>query len=339
MTAQEDNHPQKEKLNYKSLLRIFLNIVKEFFIFALILYLILFILESFFPGFVSNNFSLNYILYVVIGLGIISAFAPEESEEDKSKEKPKVVDYFLAVFLGVIGGILIYYKIEIDPILRILTAVLAGVLIIGVSLTLLLVEDEEVKEREEEIETFVKTTFFSRKTFTTPIAFFRLLFFRKVNFPLFLILIVFLFTVLALPQKTGIAPRKINLGKLTSLFKSALAPEKAPTPSPTPLVEEEKLIKPSPKIMVKVLNGSREKDVAQNFVQLLRDSGFEKAFFGNAPNLNYENATIQFVPEDRDQVDLVANLLKESYSIINFSPPVATKSGEITVILGNKVKY
>ena len=71
ISAQKNDYQTKEKLNYKSLLRIFLIIVKEFFVFALIFYLILFILENFFPGFVSNNFSLNYVLFTVIYASVL----------------------------------------------------------------------------------------------------------------------------------------------------------------------------------------------------------------------------------------------------------------------------
>lgn len=323
-------------------LNIFLSAVKELFIFSLVLYLVLFILETVFPGFVSNNFNLNWVLGIVLSLGIISAFAPEEPKKKEKKEKPKIIDYLTSIFLGLLGGVLIFYKIELEPIPRLAAAGISGILILFLSLMLLLAEDEEIKEKEEEIETFVQGTFLSRKTFVTPIAFFRLLLFKKINFPVLLILIVFLFTTLSLPQKAGYAPRKLNLEKLASFFKSApkeavkLPPAPAYSPTPPQTIQElRKEATPSAEIMIKVLNGGAEKNEASDFAKILRNAGFAKVFFGEADSYIYTNATMKFRAEDEDQARLIKKYLDKNYPIV-IGTPSATQSAEITVILGAK---
>ena len=71
----------------------FFTFAKELFIFSLVLYLILLFLETIFPGFVSNNFSLDWMLGIVLLSGIITAFDPEKLkknlEEEKSNKDPE----------------------------------------------------------------------------------------------------------------------------------------------------------------------------------------------------------------------------------------------------------
>ena len=72
----------------------FFSLIKDGFIFLLIIYLVLFILEIVLPGFVSYSFSLNWILYGVIGLGTASSLIPEKTvEENSNNEELLVNDY------------------------------------------------------------------------------------------------------------------------------------------------------------------------------------------------------------------------------------------------------
>ena len=63
----------------------FFTFAKELFIFSLVLYLILLFLETIFPGFVSNNFSLDWVLGIVLLSGIIAAFDPEKPKKKNKK--------------------------------------------------------------------------------------------------------------------------------------------------------------------------------------------------------------------------------------------------------------
>lgn len=327
-TAQENQN----KSGYQKLLESILVIAKELFIISLIFYLMLFILETIFPGFVSYNFNLNWVLGLVLALGLIAAFAPEEPSSAKATEgKPKILDYITSVFLGILGGLLVFAKMGSASYLSLIAAGVVGLLIIAVSIILLTVQDEEVEEKEEEIEEFVQNTFLSRKTFIYPIAFLRLLLFKKVNFPMILILIVFLFTFFSLPQKAGVTPRKFNFK--ISLPQRQTTPTPTPTPTPIPTPPEPK-ITPQADLLIKVLNGSAKIGIEEDFTKILINAGFLKAFFGKADNNKYENATIKFRPEDEEQAKLIKTLLEKDYEIITGAPS-ATASAEITVILGN----
>ena len=65
----------------------FFKLAKELFAFSLVLYLILFLSETIFPGFVSNNFSLDWVLGIVLLSGIIAAFDPEKLKKNLEEEK------------------------------------------------------------------------------------------------------------------------------------------------------------------------------------------------------------------------------------------------------------
>ncbi len=328
----------KKKITYRGILELLLGIARELFISSLILYLMLFVLESVFPGFVSNNFSLNYVLYIVVGLGLVAAFSPPDSAEATSGKgsKPKIADYLITVFLALIGGVLIYYKLQIELVPRIIISTIAGVMIFAISLLLLVVEDKEVEEKEEEIKTLAEDTFLSRKTFITPIALLRLLLFRKINFPVVLLLIIFWFTVLSLPQKAGYSPRKIDISglmtKLANISKQQVQPTPFATPTSVPHEEVNKTA-PSQTLMIKILNGSANKNAASDFAKKLTDTGFSKVFFGEADNHDYKNVTIKFKPEDEGQAKLIKDLLGKEYATIT-GVPAATGSAEITIILG-----
>lgn len=124
------------KTGLKGVLNTFLFITKDLFAFSLIFYLILFILETIFPGFVSNNFNLNWALGVVVLLGIVSALSPAE-RASRTRKKSKTSDCLISISLGILGGALIFYQIQLVSTLTIITAVIGGMLIVIISLAIL----------------------------------------------------------------------------------------------------------------------------------------------------------------------------------------------------------
>lgn len=117
-------------------------ILADLFSGSLILYLILFLLENVFPTFVSAVFSLNYLLIPVLIFGIASSIFPEpEKKEKKSSPKSLKSDIILSIVLSLVGGGLIYYKIDLEFPLRQIIASLSTILILIMSMLVILPQD------------------------------------------------------------------------------------------------------------------------------------------------------------------------------------------------------
>ena len=106
--------------------------------------------------------------------------------------------------------------------------------------------------------------------------------------------------------------------------------------SPTPVAPEVKeKVQPSPELLIKILNGGAPKEAESDFAKTLKNAGFVKVFFGPADNASYKDATLKFRPEDKNQANLIKELLQNNYPTITETPS-GTASAEMTVILGAK---
>jgi len=114
------------------------SLVSHIFQTLLITYLLLLLLEQIWTGFVSTYLNLNYLLVLVILSGILDVFAEHEIKQ----EKPKKSDYYLVYVLGILGTIIIKYKTAELGYLSWIISIIAGILIILLSL-LILEEDEK----------------------------------------------------------------------------------------------------------------------------------------------------------------------------------------------------
>lgn len=320
----------------KTVLNAFLFVCKDLFAFSLILYLLFFILEIFFPGFVTNNFNLNWVLLIVLVLGIFTAFSPIEAEVEGVKEKPKVIDYFLVIFLAVIGAGLIFYKMGPGGFSRWLVSIFSGILISVFGLVIMTSEGEEREEVEieeavitgEQEESFLLNRF--SKNFWL---FLKPIFLKKINFPIIPLLLFVIFASVLIPK---------NIDFLVGSFTKRKEVKVESYPTLLPKQEPEfwddlawlqPEIKSSEDIFIQVLNGGAEKGSAKNFAEVLKKAGFKKVVFGDADSSVYKNATIRFRPEDKEQASLVKRYLRQEYVIISEAPS-GTSSAEIIVILG-----
>ena len=84
------------------------------------------------PGFVSNTFDLNYILYLLIAVGVVSSFGDTPPVAEASAAS--VWDYVLTVSLSLLGAVLIYLKTDLSFPLHLTVSILSGVLIFLTSL-------------------------------------------------------------------------------------------------------------------------------------------------------------------------------------------------------------
>ena len=89
----------------KALIKTILSGAKSLFVVSLIIYLVGFLLEITFPGFISNSLNLNWVLGIVLLLGLLAAFSEEEAEE-KEVEKPKKSDYWLFRYVRYVSDII-----------------------------------------------------------------------------------------------------------------------------------------------------------------------------------------------------------------------------------------
>ena len=110
-------------------------IVNQTFQSTLVIYLILLLAKEFYP---IKFINFNYLLVIVLILGVFSIFFPIEKKEVKD---PELKDYIMICFLGIIGAILIYIKTKQLGWLSYLISIIAGILIILLS-HLVLDEDE-----------------------------------------------------------------------------------------------------------------------------------------------------------------------------------------------------
>lgn len=312
---------------------------RDAFPYALIFYLALFLLENLFPGFVSNNFSLNWILGVVLALGLLAVCSPDKQE--KSEDAPVGRnDYLLVAGLALIGGAIIFAKLEVSPGLRWITAFVSGGLIVLVGFVVLTGIDEEPEKLAEIPEEISESRSFPhvrwQKVWQNLTYLMRPFFIKEVRLPLSYVLIFVLITAFLIPK---------NIATLADALRR---------PTPELPVETQELtstaepffwddmnefvpIQPSDNLPISVLNGGGDRGAASTFSALLRDNGFGHVTVGNADRYNYTNAQIRFAETDKPQANIIKQLLLKEYSMVLELPAEATFSG-ITVILGTKEK-
>ncbi|MBU0467126.1 MAG: hypothetical protein KJ718_01775 [Nanoarchaeota archaeon] len=109
-------------------------LVNHVFQTLLVTYLVLLLLEQIWKGIVSVYLNLNYLLVIVILVGIVDVFS---EVPEKGKEKVKKRDYWFVAVLGVIGFMIIKYKTADLEWLSWVISLIAGVLIILLSLLVL----------------------------------------------------------------------------------------------------------------------------------------------------------------------------------------------------------
>lgn len=309
-----------EKIPVKTIL----SAAKNLFVVSLVVYLVFFLLEITFPGFVSNNFNLNWILGIVLILGVLTAFAPVELKEEQ-QEKPKRTDYLMFVGMGLVGGLLMFYKSDLNLVPRILFSVFVAGFIIAISLYLLTVKDEEDSEDVEPVEKAVVTA--------PVLPQIRRFMAKPVTVPLGVIVIGLILLGLGL-----VKPRKQPQGT-PAVIVNQQAEEKGPIALfldqfkadyiPQPSLQE---LKETP---ISILNGSTHVGSASAMAKFLKTKDFTISRVEDADNTNYQNAIVRFRPDKMKVAEYLVDTIQGIYPIVERAPE-ATDSGEIILILGNQ---
>lgn len=107
------------------------SLVNHIFQTLLVTYLILLLIEQIWTGIISVYLNLNYLLVVVIILGISDVFS---ERLPKKEEKIKKKDYWFIALLGLAGFAIIKYKTDALGWLSWVISIIAGILIILLSI-------------------------------------------------------------------------------------------------------------------------------------------------------------------------------------------------------------
>ena len=117
-------------------------LINHLFQTLLVTYLVLLLVEQIWPGVISVYFNLNYLLIIVIIIGILDVFS---ERREKRNERITKKDYVFIFALGILGMAIIKYKTLELGWLSWLISIIAGILIILLSI-LVLEEDEEMEK-------------------------------------------------------------------------------------------------------------------------------------------------------------------------------------------------
>lgn len=136
----------------------------NFFIIILVLYLVLFLLENIFTGFVSNNFDLNLILIPLFILGILTAIFPQP-ELPPQVTKPSMLDYLMVGVFTELTFFIVWYKLIDLGIISLYIALGSSLIVLLVSIMILFFPEDEttlaktVKPKQKKLKTFKSKKF------------------------------------------------------------------------------------------------------------------------------------------------------------------------------------
>jgi hypothetical protein len=290
-----------------------------FFPYLLIFYLLLFLLENMFPGFVSNSVNLNYFLIPVLITGVFISFNNNEEEEKETKKLSRS-DYLLAIFFSICTAAILIYKTSNLGNTGIIIGVFSGLLVFVISLIIFLPEEKE-EEKVELLDILPDKN--------GPL---QVLFKRKHFIPaaLFICVIIVITTLIALPNLTR--NDKNNLQKTT-------------TAQPAPSIDRQffydeldtTYIDPenSDKTPVTIMNAGITSASLSATVKLLQQNNFTVSRIMPADKQSSVSAIIRYKPEDLNIALYLTKILKDKYPTIE-TAPLPPGDNIIMVVLGSR---
>lgn len=313
---------------------------RVFFMWILTFYLMLFLLENLFPGFVSNNFDLNWMLVGVFIVGLFTFFAPEVPQTQVG-EISKKEDYSLILLLGFFGVIIPLAKLHVAWLLQWTIAIVSGLLVMIISYITLLGEEkaeEKIYYLEHKDHEKSRSTISAKKLkFIFSKRILQLLLRQRIQLPLVYIIFFVFFTASLIPKNFSLFLEKL---KNNSTSQNAIETFSSTTSfSSTTTYNEDNMndpsIKPLKNTRIEVLNGGSVNGSAASFSSLFQADGFTEVTVGNADKQDYKDAVLQFNEKDEQTALYLYQLVKQKYSVVNLLPTEDTQTG-ITLILGKK---
>lgn len=301
-----------------SLLRPIFEFSGFLFPFALVFYLILFLLENVFTGFVSNLFDLNYFLIPIIVFGFLAAFASHQQEQDKPATR---WDFILIAGLVVLSFVILVYRTGDLGGTGFVISLISSILILFMSLIFIFpqtekveVEATEVSKKEFNILRFNRRKYNYKKIFLSPLG---------LSLTGLILIIIIGGLVFDLYQGKS-AEKKIAIKNRQEA--NVMRQQRVEIPDKQQLGETPIFIQ----------NGSGKTGKASSMAAFLRDFNFGDVRAGDADSTTYKNAYIKFNEKDLKVASYISFLLTDNdkYRIINMLPPTNASQSGIILILG-----
>jgi len=108
----------------------------------LFLFLITLLLQQFYPNEINSRININWFMLIVIIFGATSIlFPPKKSAKKQSPANWK--DFTLIIFLGILGGIIIFLKLKNLKFISYIISVLGALIIVLLSWLVLTEKDDD----------------------------------------------------------------------------------------------------------------------------------------------------------------------------------------------------
>jgi glycerol uptake facilitator-like aquaporin len=121
---------------------------QQFFITLLVTFLLLMLVETVWKDSVSSRLNLNYLLIIVIVVGVIAIFTQPEKVKEEEKRHLSRTDAIMIACVGLGGAAIVWYKTQEIGWLSYIISVVSGGLI--VLLSILIWQGDQGEENEGE---------------------------------------------------------------------------------------------------------------------------------------------------------------------------------------------
>ncbi|OGH05960.1 MAG: hypothetical protein A2W22_03465 [Candidatus Levybacteria bacterium RBG_16_35_11] len=295
----------------KKILNPFFEFSSFLFPYALVVYLILFLLENVFSGFVSRITDLNYFLIPVIFFGLLAAFGPGQKETEDKIRAPTKWGLILIGGLTILSFVILVYKTSDLGLIGFVVSFVGSVFILFMSLIIVVFPYLEKRAHFSETR---KERFSYKKFLLSPIG---------ISLTGFIILLV------AGGLGYYIYQGSVNPSVRVNSQKSEVIVQQPRVEIPNQeLLDETEIL---------VQNGSGKTGQAASMAAFLADFAFGDIKTGDADKSDYKNAYLIFNPSDLKVASYITFLLNDNdkYKIVNMLPPSNSSQSGIILILGN----
>ena len=114
---------------------------------ALITYLGLYVIEDMNSGFVTTVYDLNQLLWLTVGLGVLTAIWPTVTQSRRAEKLTWMSIAWMAV-LGVMTSLILWFRLADQGGIRLPISILAGLIVVGFGLLVYFDRDEQSTKQD-----------------------------------------------------------------------------------------------------------------------------------------------------------------------------------------------